>query len=113
MNCTSLPQHFLTTSTLHLERIVARIVRRLDDVMRTREDSFETDLKALYEAIPFAEWCKWMKPPSSLNKKQKDLSPALDTASGNAQKEEDQHHVHAFSSARNLSPIKRFSRGSY
>ena len=71
--------------------------------MRTREDSFETDLKALYEAIPFAEWCKWMKPPSSLNKKQKDLSPALDTASGNAQKEEDQHHVHAFSSARNLS----------
>ena len=25
-------------------------MRRLDDVMRTREDSFETDLKALYEA---------------------------------------------------------------
>lgn len=28
-----------------------RIVRRLDDVMRTREDTFKEDLKALYEAV--------------------------------------------------------------
>lgn len=41
--------------------IEEKIMRRLDDVMRTREDSFETDLKALYEVCESAK-----KPSGSL-----------------------------------------------
>lgn len=57
--------------------IEEKIVRRLDDVMRTREDSFETDLKALYEVCESAK-----KPSGSLMVKIGELERGCFTGAG-------------------------------
>ncbi|OLQ01363.1 COP9 signalosome complex subunit 4 [Symbiodinium microadriaticum] len=54
-----------------------KIVRRLDDVMRTREDSFEEDLKALYEVCETAK-----KPSGSLMVKIGELERGCFTGAG-------------------------------
>eukprot|EP00435_Cladocopium_sp_Y103_P020650 s1796_g5.t1 len=53
--------------------IEEKIMRRLDDVMRTREDSFETDLKALYEVCESAK-----KPSGSLMARNQDCDDCDD-----------------------------------